>query len=63
MLTASFGESRDEPAVYRMLERREGRFCFQQRQLDRPRAMKLSNATILMEGCRRLDDDTRIEPA
>ena len=56
MRSATFGAIENEEAVYRMLEQREGSFSFQQRQVDRPRRMRLNNAAILMEGCRRLDE-------
>ena len=56
MLSAEFGELRDEEAVFRMIGLSEGSFSFSQRHVEEARTIKSSNTSILMEGCRRIDE-------
>ncbi len=49
----------DEEAIYRMMEMREGTFRFEQCAVDSKKTVKLNNTMILMEGCRRMDEEAR----
>ena len=51
--------ARDEEAIYRMIERKEGTFRFEQCAVDRNKTVKLSNTMVLMEACRRIDEKSR----
>ena len=56
MLHAEFGELADEEAIFAMIEIDEGSFSFTQRRIERPKTIGTSNTSILMEGCRRMDE-------
>lgn len=51
---------KDENAIYRILQWREGAFSFQLKKISTERILKLSDQEIIMEGMKRLDDLTRI---
>lgn len=56
MLHAEFGDLVDEEAIFRMIELSDGSFSFAQRHVERERTIGASNTSILMEGCRRIDE-------
>ena len=56
MLHAEFAGQVDEEAVFRMVELDEGSFSFAQRHVERAKTIGASNTSILMEGCRRMDE-------
>ena len=51
--------TRDEEAIYRMIEMKEGTFRFEQCAVDRNKTVKLNNTMVLMEACRRMDERSR----
>jgi hypothetical protein len=61
MLSAEFGELRDEEAVFRMISLSEGSFSFSQRHVEEARSIKSSNTSILLEGCRRMDERPEVK--
>ena len=60
---AMWGKNRGENAVYAMLKLRTGDFSLDPNYKCEKRAIQMSAEGLLLEGMRRLDEDSRVEPA
>lgn len=59
ILKAEFGHLKNEEAVYRMVDMKDGTFSFIQKAVDVERAIKVSNTALMLEALRIKDETTR----
>ncbi len=52
----SDGDHTGEEAIFKLIELKEGSFSFSQKHIERERNVTSNNTSILMEGCRRIDE-------
>jgi hypothetical protein len=62
IMKAEYGQYKNEEAVYRMVDAKEGTFSFIQKAVDVERAIEATNTALLLEAFRLKDESTRQNP-
>lgn len=62
IMKAEYGRHKNEGAVYRLVDAREGTFSFIQKAVDVDRAIEATNTALLLEAFRLKDESTRQTP-